>query len=158
MDGSTRLTVKHRQIFMSAIDAATAHPPVFRVARSLDAIIRSSLVYVVPLTVFTAWSSLADHLCLAVLVEIIYKELRIMGTCTDIIAQIYAPEFRAIQFVAVDIHASRVSAADGVVLRSGGIPLHENLILSIAIHIAHAAVVGGISICLTDSRAIGFRT
>ena len=116
MDGCTRQSVEDRQIFMSAVDTASTHPPVFRVAGSLDTIIRSSLVYVVPFTVLTAWSSLADQFCLTILVEVIHQELRVVGTCTDVVAQVNTPELRSIQFIAVDIHASGVSTADGIVL------------------------------------------
>ena len=158
MNGCTRQTIEHRQVFVSAIDTATTHTPVFRITGSLDGLICSRLIDIIASSVLTAWSRLTHQFCLAVLIKIIYQELRIVGTCTDIVTQINTPKFGAIQFIAVNIDAARVSATDGVVLRSRRIPLHEYLILSIAIHIAHAAIIGRIGVFLTDGRAIGLRT
>ena len=146
MNGSTRLTVKHRQIFLSSVNSTTAHTPIFRIAGCLDSIIGRSLINIITHTILTTWSGLTNQFGLPILIEVIHQKLRIVSTSTNIVAQINTPQLCAIQFVAVNIHTSSISATDGIILRSRWIPLHKNLILPITIHIAHTTIVGRIGV------------
>ena len=67
-----------------------------------------------------------------------------MSSGTDVPTQIDPPKPGAIQLDAVDIHLV-CFAALGVVLGVGRVPLQKDLILPVAICIAHRAVVGRVS-------------
>ena len=88
---------------MSTIDAACAGAMILRVVGGLDLLVGSSLIHVVAFTVFAAWGRLTYQFGLAVTVVIIHLELGIVGACSDIHAEVNAPEFGAVELVAVDI-------------------------------------------------------
>ncbi len=86
---------------------------------------------------------LDGHFGPAVAVEVIDDELGVVGAGADVGAHVQAPQQRAVQLVAVDQAAAGV-ALDGHVLAVGGVPLDEIFHLAVAVHIAHAHVVGAV--------------
>ena len=52
---------------------------------------------------------LADHLRLAIAIEIVNQELGIVSTSTDILSQVDAPELLAIEFVTIEDDISRIA-------------------------------------------------
>ena len=63
-----------------------------------------------------------------------------MRTCTDVHAEINAPELLTGERVAVDIDLVGLAFL-GVVLRSGGIPFHEQLIHAVTVHVADTHII-----------------
>ena len=94
--------------------------------------------------VLGAVSGLAGHLALAVEVEVPHEELRIVRTCADVHAEVDAPEAGAVQAVAVDEDIAGLALL-GIVLGVIGIPLEEELVLAVPVHIAHGHVVRGVA-------------
>ena len=94
---------------------------------------------------------------MSVLVEIVNHELRIVCSGTDVHAQVDTPELRAVQLVAVEIDVVGLVAL-GVVLRGGRIPFDDDLILSVAVDIAHRTVVWRVGSSLdTSLRTVQFQ-
>ena len=73
---------------------------------------------------------------MAVAVEVVYHELRVVGAGTDVKAEVDTPELCAVELIAVDDAGGR-AAAVGVVLAVRRIPLDEKLVLAVAIDITH---------------------
>ena len=101
MDSFTRLTLENGEILMTAIDTTGTGPPVLGIAGRLDFLVGGCLIYIVAFAVFRAWRRLAHQFGFAIAVVVIDLELRIVRTSTDIYAQVNAPEFGAIQLVAI---------------------------------------------------------
>ena len=91
---------------------------------------------------------LADQLDTAVAVQVIDDELRVVGACADIAAQVDAPQALAAELEAVDVDLAGVAVV-GVVVGVGRIPFQEDLVFAVTIHVADRAVVGGIGGTLT---------
>ena len=108
-----------------------------------DSGIRSRIAHKLSLGIYRTRRCLADHLRLAIAIEIIDQELGIVSTGTDILTQIDAPELGSIQLIAVEDDFSRISIVR-IVMRIGWVPFQDDFVFSIPIHIAHATVVGGI--------------
>ena len=102
MDGSTRQAIEHGQIFLSAIDTSGRRAPVLFIVGSLDSVVSSRLIHVVACTVLGAGSRLAHHLSQTVAIEVIDHELRVVGTGTDVHAEVDAPQLRTVELIAVD--------------------------------------------------------
>ena len=79
----------------------------------------------------------------AVAVEVVDHELRVVRAGPDVPAEIDPPEPRAIDPVGVDELTARQSCA-GVVTRIRWIPLHDDLVLAVAVEVADARVVGAV--------------
>ena len=141
MDSLTSLTLEDGQIFMTAIDATGTATPVLGIAGSLDFLVGGSLIHIIAFTVFRAGSRLTHQLGFAVAVVIIDLKLCVVRTGTDIHTQINAPEFGAIEFIAIqkDI-VSLVTLR--VVFRVTWIPLDNDFVCSVTIDIAYGTVVG----------------
>ena len=73
-----------------------------------------------------------------------------MGSTADISSQIDAPEAGTVQAVTVEQGAAGKTVV-GIVVAIGGIPLQNYLILSVAIHVAHRGIIGGIG----EGTAVG---
>ena len=82
---------------------------------------------------------------LAVAIQIIDDERHVVGTAADVPSQIDAPQTCAVHAVAVDERRSRESVVC-IVVRIRGVPLQEYLVLSVAVRVAHARVVGAVGI------------
>ena len=61
------------------------------------------------LSVNTSRSCLANHLGLAVTIEVEDEELRVMCSCSDVPAQVDTPETRAVEFVAIDVYITGIA-------------------------------------------------
>ena len=96
MNGSTRLTVKHRQIFLPSVNSTTAHSPVFSIARSLDSVVSSSLIHIISCPIDTTRGRLAHHFRFSITIKVVDQELRIVCTSTDVIPQINTPQLCSI--------------------------------------------------------------
>ena len=147
VDGLARQSLEHGQVFLTAVNATVAGAPTLRIACCLDLLVGSRLVDVVTLSVDGGRSRLAHHLCLAVAIVVIHLELRVVGTGPDVRPQADAPQFRAVEFVAVDEHHVG-DAALRIVLRRAGIPFHEQFVFAVTVNIAHTHIVGAIGAAL----------
>ena len=164
VDGLAGLSVEHRQVFMSAVHASAAGNPRLGVVGSLDGGVVGGLVDIIALAVFRTGGCLAHHLGLAVAVEVIDHILCIVGTGTDVLPQVYAPEqlrraiasgtVAPVHLVAVDDDIARDTVLR-VVFRVGRIPFQEQFILSVAVHIAYAHVVGTVGVGSAAGAAAG---
>ena len=108
---------------------------------------------VVPLAVLTAGGCLAYYLSLAVAVQVIHHELRIVGTGTDILAQVEAPHQDTLFLVAVYIDVAAV-AGMRVVMRVAGVPFQDYLIVTVTVHVACRTVVGGVGVGIAIGRHV----
>ena len=112
-------------------------------------------------------SGVADHLALcvagavggahhhfgaAVTVEVADDERYVMRPAADVDAHVDAPEQRTVEAVAVEERGAG-EAVVGVVAGVGGVPFQYEFILSVAVHVAHAGVVGGVG----EGAAVGGR-
>ena len=164
VDGLAGLSVEHRQVFMSAVHVSAAGNPRLGVVGSLDGGVVGGLVDIIALAVLRTGGCLAHHLDLAVAVEVIDHILCIVGTGTDVLPQVYAPEqlrraiaggtVAPVHLVAVDDDIARDTVLR-VVFRVGRIPFQEQFILSVAVHIAYAHVVGTVGVGSAAGRAAG---
>ena len=75
----------------------------------------------------------------SVAIEVEDHELFEMSTTTNVLSEVDAPEAGSIKTVAVDVGVAG-ETREHIVLGVGGIPFEENLILSVAIHIAYAGI------------------
>ena len=92
------------------------------------------------LAVDRAVCGLAGDLCTSVAVEVVHHELRVVRALPDIDAQVDAPEHRAVE--PVRFEDRRVGdARSRVVLTAAGL-VQDDLILAIAVEIAHRGIVG----------------
>ena len=80
-----------------------------------------------------------------------------MGAGTDVLAQVDAPEFSAVKFQTIDDNVAGIAIVR-VVMGIRRIPFQEQLILSVAIHIAHRTVVGPVLIGASVWCVAAFRT
>ena len=140
MNGTSCLTVEHGEVFGSGEDASALVTIVGVVVSLTDVSIVGSLGYITSCAVDGTWRRLADEFSMSVAVEVVDHELRVMGTGSDILTQIDAPKFRAIQLKAVDDDIASVAVVR-VVVCIRRVPLQEQLVLSVTIHIAHRTVV-----------------
>ena len=108
MDGSARHTIKDGQVFMSTVDTTGSGTPVLRIVGLLDSLVGSGLVHVVSYAVLRAGSGLADQFSPSVTIEVVDHKLRIVGTGTNVHTEVDTPEFRAVQFVTVEVHIIRL--------------------------------------------------
>ena len=80
-----------------------------------------------------------------------------MRTGTDVLTQIDAPELGTIQFVAIQDHIARI-AIMRIIMGITWVPFQNQFIFSIAIHIAHAAIIRGVTIAFPIGSDAAFRT
>ena len=66
-----------------------------------------------------------------------------MCSGADVHSKVYAPQLCAVQLIAIQIHIACIAAV-GVVFGVRRVPLQDYFVFAIAIHIAHATVVGRI--------------
>ena len=95
-----------------------------------------------------AVGGLDGELGLAVAVVVEHLELRVVRTRADVAAEVDAPQPGPVQLVGVEVDVARVAGV-GVVLGVGRVPLHDDLVLAVAVEIADAGVVRGVGVPLT---------
>ena len=144
--------VEHGDEFRPVQDVAIGHAAgmvetiivrvVERGARAVGVLPFCRAADVVALAVNRAGRGAAHQLRFAVAVEIINHEIHVVRAAADVRAEVNAPEPRAIELVAVEISVAGKTALR-VVVRVGGIPFQNNFVFTIAVHIAHAAIVRG---------------
>ena len=137
----TSLTVEQRHILRAVEDIAAGIAVVFRSVA--DDLARA---------VLRAISSLGDEFCLAVKVKVCHAHLRIMLPCADVDPHVHAPQGLSSKRHAVDIDL--VGVAGLRVVERLALPLEEDLILSVAVHIADTAVVRRVLCAGTVQRNI----
>ena len=145
MDSLACHSLEDSQEFWSCQDSTSLVAVIRLVVYRQDISIGGSLAHKLTLAIHATCRCLANHLCLAIAVEVIDEELGIVGTCTDVLPQVDAPEFLAVQFVAIKDDITRITVVR-VVVRIGRIPFQDDFILTISIHISHATIIRGIGI------------
>ena len=144
----SRLAIEDREQFWSCLDSSCPIAVVSLIVQTTNILIGGNLVHKLLLAILASCRCLANHLCLAIAIEVIDEELGIVGTCTDVLPQVDAPEFLATEFVTIEDDITRIAVVR-VVVRVGRIPFQDDFILAIAIHIPHTTVVGRIGIGAT---------
>ena len=81
------------------------------------------------------------ELSTAVAIEVCHDEGRIVSTAANVGAEVDAPHGGAVQAQGFE-NGGRCDAAVAVVFGVGGVPLQDNLHLSVAIEVCHGGVVG----------------
>ena len=145
---------KHLRTFhdtphLVAIISLVIHRPDFSIG--------GSLAHKTPLSIQASCRGLTNQFSLAVAIEIIDEKLGIVRTGTDVLTQIDAPELGAIQFVAIQDDIARIAIVR-IIMGVTWIPFQNQFIFSIAIHIAHAAIVWGIDVTPSIGSDTTFRT
>ena len=77
-------------------------------------------------------------------IQVIKYERCVVGATADIDTQVYTPQQRAVQSVAVQQRGAGI-AIMGIIVGIGWVPLQQYLVLSVGIHIAHTGIVGRIA-------------
>lgn len=109
------------------------------------------------LAVDSAVRRLRDDFCLAVSIEVIHEELRVVRTGANVRTHVYAPEARAIQPICIENHIAGVTG-ERVVFRVRRIPLEHDLILTVPVEIADARVVSRVGVGNAIWRRATIRT
>ena len=141
VDSSPGLSVEHGEILLSAVDTSGLSTPILGVVSGLDQFIGSHLIHIVTLSVLRPWSRLAHQLCASVAIKVVNHELRIVGTGTNVHAEVDTPKLCPVELIAVDEHVVGLVALR-IVLRGRWVPLHEDLILTVTVYITHRTVIG----------------
>ena len=147
-DGMNRLarkTTEHGEHLRTFHDASHLVAIICLVIHRPDFGIGGSLTHEPSLAIQTSCRGLANQFSLAVAIEIIDEKLGIVRTGTDVLTQIDAPELGTIQFVAIQDHIARI-AIMRIIMGITWVPFQNQFIFSIAIHIAHAAIIRGVAI------------
>ena len=141
LEGGTGLAAEDGQILRSV------HNPALKPSFAAAIVLRS-VADNLPKTIDSAVCSFADKFGNPVRIKVIDKELSIVGAGPDVAAEVYSPQSFAAKFQTVDEDASGVARV-GVVVGVRGVPLEENLVLSVAVGIAYRAVAGAVCGYLT---------
>ncbi len=88
---------------------------------------------------------LAHQLGFPVTVKIIDLELGIVGARADVLAQVDPPQSGALQLIAIEVDVPCITRL-GIVLGIRRVPLDEDLIFPVPVHIPRATVVGGVGV------------
>ena len=134
--GGARTAVEDGQVFLARHDAAQRRALVLAV---VGVGIADDLAGPVDGRV----GSLADEFCTAVAVQVIDDELRVVGACADVAAQVVPPQALAAELEAVDVNLAGIAVV-GVVVGVGHVPLQDDLVFPVTVHVTHRAVVGGV--------------
>ena len=129
---------------------------------TLYSCLSSSLVDVLSLAVLGPWSGLAHHLSTPIAIEVVDHVLRVVGTGTNVHAQVYTPQQLSLLFrtALMPVHTIAVQidiaclAALRVVLGIRGVPFHEEFVFAVGIHIAHRTVVGRVGTVAHGRRTL----
>nr|GEU28583.1 indole-3-acetaldehyde oxidase [Tanacetum cinerariifolium] len=92
------------------------------------------------LAVHRAVGRLGHHLGQAVAVEIVRQERGVVGARADVLAEVDAPQARAVEFVGVQIRVARVAGL-GVILGVGRLPFDDQFVRAVAVQVGRGAVV-----------------
>ena len=141
----TRLAIEDREQFRTILDAPPTVAIISRIIERTNLCISSRFANKSALSIDTSSRSLANHLSLSVAIKVENQKLGIVGTGTDILAQIDAPELGSVELITIKNHIARIAIVR-IVVRVGRVPFHYQFILAIAIHIAHATVVRSVHI------------
>ena len=98
-----------------------------------------------------AIGGLEGNLSLAIAVEVVGQDLRVVRAGTDVAAQVDAPQLGAVQFVGVHVDVARVAGL-GVVLGVGRRPRLDDLVLAVAVEVRNGGVVGRVGVRLAVRR------
>ena len=143
-------SIKKRQVFGAGIDG-THHFGTTGLSGINVSIISSGAIavhyHIFSLTIHCSGSGAAHEFGQSIAIVIEHLKLGIVRSGTNVFTQIDSPQLGSIQLVAVEIHLSG-DAVVGIILRVGRVPFHDDFVFAIAIHIAHATVVGRISVRL----------
>ena len=137
-DGMHRLSgfaIKDCKQFGTCHNATSRIAIIGSIVQFSDSGIHSRIAHKLSLGIYRTRRCLADHLRLAIAIEIIDQELGIVSTGTDILTQIDAPELGSIQLIAVEDDLSRISIVR-IVMRIGWVPFQDDFVFSIPINIA----------------------
>ena len=92
-----------------------------------------------------AVAGLHHHLGTSVTVEVVDHELCVVCSCPDVTPQVDAPQAASVEFVAVEQDVACIAVVC-IVVCVRGVPLQDDLVFAIAIHIAYRAVVGAVAV------------
>ena len=87
----SRLAIEDREQFWSCLDSSCLVALIRLVVYRQDISIGGSLAHKLTLAIHATRRCLADHLSLAIAIEVIDEELGIVGTGTDVLPQVDAP-------------------------------------------------------------------
>ncbi len=151
------LALKDGEQFRSRQYAPALVAIVGGIVQFTDGAVGGRLTHWPTLPVHRTGRGLADHLRLAVTVEVVDEELGVVGSGADVLAQVDAPELGAIQLVAVEEHFAGIAVV-GIVVGVGRVPFQDDFILAVAVHVAHTTVVGAVGIGSAVGSGSALRT
>ena len=141
----SRFAIEDSEQFRTILDAPPTVAIISRIIERTNLCISSRFANKPALSIDTSSRSLANHFRLSIAIKVENQELGIVGTGTDILAQIDAPELCSVEFITIKNHIARIAIV-GIVVRVGRVPFHYQFILTVTIHVAHATVVRGVHI------------
>ena len=104
-----------------------------------------AVAYHAALAVGGAVGGLHHQLGTSVTVEVVDHKLGVVGAGADVVPKVDAPQAGAVQTVAVYVHVAG-KPGKRVVLGIRGLPFQEYLVLTVAVYIARAGVVGMVGV------------
>ena len=96
-----------------------------------------------PLAVDGPVGRLADDLGLAVAVEVVDHELRVVGAFADVLPEVDPPEEAAVELVGFELRFARPPGLR--VVASPHLLFQDDLVLAVAVEVADRGVVGGMA-------------
>ena len=141
----TRFAIEDSEQFRTILDAPPTVAIISRIIERTNLCISSRFANKPALSIDTSSRSLANHFRLSIAIKVENQELGIVGTGTDILAKIDAPELCSVEFITIKNHIARIAIV-GIVVRVGRVPFHYQFILTVTIHVAHATVVRSVGI------------
>ena len=105
-----------------------------------------------PFAVLASIGGLADDFGLAVAVEVIDEELRVMRAGADVVAEVDTPLACTVKLITVEIGGARKPVM-GVVMRVRGVPFEDDFVFAVTVDIAYRSIVGRIEIFLAEGVA-----
>ena len=141
----SRFAIEDSEQFRTILDAPPTVAIISRIIERTNLCISSRFANKPALSIDTSSRSLANHFRLSIAIKVENQELGIVGTGTDILAKIDAPELCSVEFITIKNHIASIAIV-GIVVRVGRVPFHYQFILTVTIHVAHATVVRSVGI------------
>ena len=109
------------------------------------AVVGCGIAYDIAFAVYASVGCAHYYFGLTVIVQIVNHKLGVMGTGTDVLSEIDAPQLFAVQAVTIYQNFAGIAVV-GVVVRVARVPFQDDFIFSISVYIAYGSIIGRINV------------